>query len=47
VVIKPKQVVDPDDVLSPEDEAAVRQGLEDIERGNVRPWSAVKHDLGL
>jgi AbrB family looped-hinge helix DNA binding protein len=47
VVIKPKQVVDPDDVLSPEDEAAVRQGLEDIERGDVRPWSAVKHDLGL
>ena len=47
VVIKPKQLVDPDDVLSPEDEAAVREGLADIERGDVVPWSQVKHDLGL
>jgi AbrB family looped-hinge helix DNA binding protein len=47
IVIKPKQVVDPEDLLSPEDEEAVRQGLDDIERGDVRPWSVVKHDLGL
>ena len=47
VVIKPKQVVDPEDALSPEDEEAVRQGIEDIERGDVRPWSEVKHELGL
>jgi len=47
VVIKPKQLVDPEDVLTPEDEAAVREGLADIERGDVAPWSKVKHDLGL
>lgn len=47
VVIKPKKVVDPEDILSPEDEAAMRQGIEDIERGAVRPWSDVKHELGL
>ena len=47
VVIKPKQVVDPEDTLSLEDEEAVRQGIEDIERGDVRPWSEVKHELGL
>ena len=47
VIIKPKRVVDPEGVLSPEDEEALRQGMEDIERGDVRPWSEVKHDLGL
>jgi len=47
VVIKPKQVVDPEDTLSPEDEEAVRQGIEDIERGDVWPWPEVKHELGL
>jgi AbrB family looped-hinge helix DNA binding protein len=47
VIIKPKRVVDPEDVLSSEDEEALRQGMEDIERGDVRPWSEVKHDLGL
>jgi AbrB family looped-hinge helix DNA binding protein len=47
VVIKPKQVVDPEDTLSLEDEEAVREGIEDIERGDVKPWSEVKHELGL
>ena len=47
VVIKPKQGVDPEDTLSPEDEEMVRQGIEDIQRGDVRPWADVKHDLGL
>jgi AbrB family looped-hinge helix DNA binding protein len=47
IVIKPKQVVDLEDMLSPEDEESVQQGLEDVERGEVKPWSKVKHDLGL
>ena len=47
VVIKPKQIVDPEDTLSPEDEEAVRQGMAEIERGDVIPWSQVEHDLGL
>ena len=47
IIIKPKQVVDLEDTLSPEDEEVVREGLEDIRRGDVKQWSAVKHDLGL
>jgi len=47
IIIKPKEVVDLEDTLSPEDEEVVREGIEDIRRGNVKQWSAVKHDLGL
>lgn len=35
-------VGDREEQLSPEDEEALRQGLEDIQRGDVRPWSEVK-----
>lgn len=40
-------VVNSKETLSPEDEEAMRQGIEDVQRGDVRPWSQVKHDLGL
>ena len=45
VVIKPKQVVDPEDTLSPEDEEAVRQGIEDIERGDFITLDELEHEL--
>ncbi len=35
-------MVDREERLSPEDEDALRQGLEDIQRGDVRPWSELK-----
>ena len=45
VVIKPKQVVDPEDTLSPEDEEAVRQGIADIERGDFITLDKLEHEL--
>lgn len=45
VVIKPKQVVDPEDTLSPEDEDAVRQGIEDIEHGDFITLDELEHEL--
>lgn len=45
VVIKPKKVVDADDVLTPEEEAIVREGEQQLQEGKSRPWSQIKHDL--
>ena len=33
VIIKPKKLVDADDVLTPEEEAMVRKGMEQIRKG--------------
>lgn len=45
VVIKPKKVVDADDVLTPEEEAIVQEGERQLREGKSRPWSQIKHDL--
>ena len=45
VLIKPKRVVDPDDVLTPEEAKIVRRGEAQLKRGESKPWRAVKHDL--
>jgi len=47
VVLKPKVLVDPDDLLTPEDEEALRHGLEQLRRGEGIPWEEVKRELGL
>ena len=47
MMIKSKQLIDPEDELSSEDEEVVRQGITDSERGDIRSWSTVKHDLDL
>ncbi len=47
VVIKPKKLVDPDDVLTPEEEAIVRKGEQEMKRGEVVDWEDVKADLNL
>lgn len=47
VLIKPKRRVDPDDVLTPADANKVRHGLKQIREGKTKPWSKVKHELGL
>ena len=47
VLIKPKKLVDPDDILTPEDEAALREGLAQIRRGETIPWEQVKKELKL
>jgi AbrB family looped-hinge helix DNA binding protein len=45
VLIKPKRVVDPDDVLTPAEAKLVRRGEAQLERGESKPWRVVKHAL--
>jgi AbrB family looped-hinge helix DNA binding protein len=47
VLIKPKRVVDPDDILAPEDAKRLRQSLKQMRQGKTRPWVRIKHELGL
>ncbi len=47
VVIKPKKVVDADDVLTPEEEVMVRKGEQQLREGKSKPWQQIKHDLAL
>lgn len=47
VFFKPKKLVDPDDILTPEDEEALREGLAQIRRGETIPWEEVKKELKL
>ena len=45
VVIKPKKLVDADDVLTSEEETIVRKGERQLRQGQSKPWSQIKHDL--
>jgi AbrB family looped-hinge helix DNA binding protein len=45
VVIKPKKLVDADDVLTPEEEAIVRKGERQLRQGKSKPWSEIKNGL--
>lgn len=45
VVIKPKQIVDPEDTLSPEEEMMVREGIDEIERGDFITLDELDHEL--
>ncbi len=47
VLIKPKRVVDPDDVLTPSEAKKVRHALKQIREGKTRPWPQIKHELGV
>ena len=47
IVVKPKRVVDPDDVLTPEEAKRLRQSLKQMRQGKTRPWTQIKHELGL
>ncbi len=46
VFMKPKKLVDADDVLTKEEERKVRKGEAQLKRGESKPWRAVKHGLG-
>jgi AbrB family looped-hinge helix DNA binding protein len=46
VFMKPKKLVDADEVLTPAEERKVKRGEAQIKRGQSRPWHAVKRDLG-
>ena len=45
VVIKPKKLVDAEDVLTPEEEAIVGKGERQLRQGKSKSWSAIKHEL--
>ena len=47
VLIKPKRVVDPDDVLTVKEAKKVRHALKQVRQGKTKPWGQVKHELGL
>ena len=47
VVIKPKKLVDAEDVLTPAEEEIVRKGEVELRQGKSKPWRKVKHELGI
>jgi AbrB family looped-hinge helix DNA binding protein len=47
VIIKPKKLVDADDVLTPEEEKVVRKGEAQLKKGDHVSWDDVKTQLKL
>jgi len=47
VLIKPKRVVDPDDVLTPAEAKKVRHALKQVRQKKTKPLAQIKHELGL
>jgi AbrB family looped-hinge helix DNA binding protein len=47
VIIKPKKLVDADDVLTPEEEKVVRKGEAQLKKGEHMAWDDVKKRLNL
>jgi len=45
VLVKPKRLVDPDDVLTPAEAKKVRQGMAQIKAGRFKLWRDVKDEL--
>jgi len=47
VLITPKRAVDPDDVVTPGEALRLRRSLKQTRAGKTRPWSQIKHEMGL
>ena len=47
IVIKPKKLVDAEEVLTPQEEASIRKGERRLRQGKARAWSEIKHELAL
>jgi AbrB family looped-hinge helix DNA binding protein len=45
IVLKPKKLVDVDDLLTPEEEELVAKGFQQIEKGEYVTWEELKHEL--
>ncbi len=45
VLIKPKRLVDSDDILTPEEEALIRKGEGQLRRGESVMWSDLKKKI--
>jgi len=46
VLIKPRRLVDPDDVPTPAEAKKARQGIKQIKEGRFKVWGDLKHELG-
>jgi bifunctional DNA-binding transcriptional regulator/antitoxin component of YhaV-PrlF toxin-antitoxin module len=47
ILVKPRRLVDPDDVLTEAEAKRLRQSLQQTRQGKTRPWADIKHELGL
>jgi hypothetical protein len=47
VLIKPKRLVDPGDVLTPAEAKKVRHALQQVRQGKTKPLVQIKHEMGL
>jgi bifunctional DNA-binding transcriptional regulator/antitoxin component of YhaV-PrlF toxin-antitoxin module len=47
VLIRPKRVVDADDVLTPAEAKRLRRSLKQARQGKTQAWPQLKHELGL
>ena len=46
LAMRPKRLVDVEDVLTPSEAASVRRGEAQLKAGRSKPWKTVKHELG-
>lgn len=46
VVIRPKKLVDPDDILNPSEARTVRKGEAELRRGDYVTLAQLRHELG-
>jgi bifunctional DNA-binding transcriptional regulator/antitoxin component of YhaV-PrlF toxin-antitoxin module len=47
VLVEPRRVADPDDVLTSAEAKRLRQSLKQTRQGKTRPWAGIRHELGL
>jgi bifunctional DNA-binding transcriptional regulator/antitoxin component of YhaV-PrlF toxin-antitoxin module len=47
VLIKAKRLVDDGSILTPQEAKKVRHAMKQARQGKAKPWSQVKHELGL
>lgn len=45
IIMKPKKLVDADEVLTPAEASKIKRGEAELRRGRSRPWRAVKREL--
>jgi bifunctional DNA-binding transcriptional regulator/antitoxin component of YhaV-PrlF toxin-antitoxin module len=46
VLVKPRRLADPDDVLTPTEAKRLRRSLQQTRQAKTRPWANIKHELG-
>jgi bifunctional DNA-binding transcriptional regulator/antitoxin component of YhaV-PrlF toxin-antitoxin module len=47
ILPKPNVAREPDDILTPAEAKRLRRSLKQTKEGKTRPWSQIKHELGL